>query len=444
MRMLRIFALLCFVVLPYHAIAKQDKEEDPGEVEMPSITPTTSVFPSPAPVQPSLAPSESLPTLAPSEAIKLTKVDLPAMDIEFKISGSPEGMDELESTLASFIRDTVWSTAHNLGNMTSVVINVKISAMSARRRLQINMMNASVSGFVYFSGETTASKEKLKRVLESYFANWGENDLEERLTDGNIVVSDVEVLLDGELVESVSSESTPSNNVSQNPEPPDTVSAGLIAGLVVGCVVFVTSLAYVFYQRRQDGKLEAMVTTPMSSPSRSRGGGATPDDLDAEFFPVDAPSLSGLSMEDSILTTSNNSSEESNAKNYDPKRLDRVISSAKNFVERHQHEGYESDEEISKLSRRTPSGECPWENLGESPGENLGESPGENLGECPWENLGECPWENLGESPGENLGESPWENPGESPGENLGESPGEIPNNETPPETESDPPFVFT
>ena len=329
----------------------------PSHAPKPVSSPASSPTPSPAP---SPAPSRSELTSAPSEASKFTYVILPDMDIKLSVSGSLKEED-LESSLRSFINETLMSTAQSLGNITSVNTSVTLSLVTARRRLQVTAMVATVSGNVTFSGEISEEKapttEKLRRVLESYFANWGGNDLEERLSDSNIVVSDVEVLLDGELVESSSPDESPSNGVAQKQDTISGDSVGLIAGLVLGSLVFVFSLAFVFYRRREDAKLEAMVTTPATSPSRSRAeASALPDDFDPNLFAVDSPSLSGLSMEDSLFT-SGNTSDEHNAQTYDPTRLDKVISDAMEFVDQHQDDEDEyvaSDEETSKASQHTP------------------------------------------------------------------------------------------
>jgi hypothetical protein len=346
-----------------------DKKNDKGTTSpttAPSTTPTPASFsPSRLPTQvpksrtPTKAPSiplvespspvvKTTVSSAPSWSIPLVTVLLPEMEIGFKVIGSQVNAQVLEIDIATFLRKTILSNANILGNMTSVDVDVKASPRYSNRRLQEMEMVAEISGFAYFVGDWYPSTKRLGKVLEAYFANWGTGDLVDFLThDAVLDVTNMEVFVAGILVPNFNAKNSTSDSANLQPksETNGSLNAGLIAGLVIGCFVFVVSLVVVLRTRTVANKEERLVATPMSSPSRSRGGYGSPQgDLDADFFPVDTPSLSGISLDDSLLTSSTPESTERRPQQYDPKRLDRVITNALQFVEKHQDEKGENDE----------------------------------------------------------------------------------------------------
>jgi hypothetical protein len=126
-------------------------------------------------------------------------------------------------------------------------------------------MMAEISGFANFVGDWYPSTKRLGKVLEAYFANWGTGDLVDYLThDAVVEVTNMDVFVAGILVPNLNTKN--SQNLEPKNDANSSVNAGLIAGLVIGCFVFVVSLVVVLRTRTTSNKEERLVATPMSSP----------------------------------------------------------------------------------------------------------------------------------------------------------------------------------
>jgi hypothetical protein len=333
-----------------------DREDEPQvdedeETASPTIPPSFRPAPLPttAPTsRPSITPSTP-PSLSftPPKAPVATQVALPEMEIAFRVTEGPVIAQNLENDIIIFVKDVVVSNAKILGDLDRVELAVSVSA-DGRRRLE-EKLKATLEGSAYFYGDVFPSTDRLSEVLTAYFANWGDADLEDYLTNGEVQVQGVEVSIDGELVQSLSPDNVDPDRII----PSETggndnggVSTGLIIGLVAGCLVLLSALALVYVQRRKGNKgSKKYNSTPMSSPTRrSRSTGSPPADIDPEEFEVDAQSFSGISMDDGSLYTAGtpNSKEyyppnyQDSATEYDPIRLDKVISGARDFVATHE------------------------------------------------------------------------------------------------------------
>ena len=316
--------------------------------------------PSGAPVAPPSDSPTRASTSTPSGFAVLTLVFLPRMDIRFTVVGEQVIEADLEAEINDFVKTTVISQTNILGKIRNVGVNVKVLPANERRRLRETQMDASVTGFIYFEGDTYPTTDRLVEVLNAFFANWGEGDLEKHLTTDDIQVKDLDVSFNGEFDNNEDTEPPDYQRIPQKESEPDnSPSTALVVGLSVGCVAFVAALALLFYQRRRHGKKESLAPTPMSSPSRSRQSKQS-FEIDSHFFEgVDDVSLSGISMEGSMYTSNTpvnpikpiNSGYNSDL--YDTTRLDKVISSALEFAAQHQGVNgahVPSDEEVSSDS----------------------------------------------------------------------------------------------
>mmetsp|Transcript_19840 Transcript_19840/g.32915 ORF Transcript_19840/g.32915 Transcript_19840/m.32915 type:complete len:569 (+) Transcript_19840:2-1708(+) len=335
---------------------------------MPPVSdPTPVLEPTPAPIAGTTATPSDGPgpteSFAPSMALVVSRVFLPKMEFEFRVTEGPVVKRDLETEIRLFIKDVVVSNAKILGELSGVELDVSVS-LHGRRRLEAKLV-ANLAGAAFFEGDPYPSSERLKEVLTAYFANWGDADLEDHLTSGNVQVQGVKVTIDGELVESLSPDTNTNRAIPNEEGGNDSkgVSPGLAIGLVIGCTLVAGALVLAYAQRRKKGKAgkdegPSPNSTPMSSPSRKYPGGLEappPEEISpTNFHGRDDLSFSGISMDDRSLYTDGtprskgmypHSSQNSDTKQYDHTRLDKVISGAHDFVATHEEDHEEKDQD---------------------------------------------------------------------------------------------------
>jgi hypothetical protein len=208
-------------------------------------------------------------------------------------------------------------------------------------------VDVSVGGSVYFNVEErdAPTSANLGELLKTYFGFWGDDDLIKELARGNVTVQNLELIINGVVIES--QESNPSGTVN-SPESSSNDArnaAGLIAGLLIGCIALLGAVALLVWQRRMNGERDDMNSqnavdsrAPLSGPQASaRSLPRMESATAAAQAGGDNDSHGGVvSLEDSLYTSATdqvyNPILGTGPDEYDAKRLDRVISNAHNYV----------------------------------------------------------------------------------------------------------------
>ena len=324
---------------------------------VPSFYPTTSAYPSThAPTgSPSTSPSGNpvTPSLTPSmkPSLGLSEVMIPVLLIDFDINGYFE-QAVLESKLRNFMIEVITSQARTLGDLAEVDLQVSTKVGSGnvqRTSVSNSKVNATIEGSAFFHVDTNPAPtgERLAEKLITYFSFWGDDDLIQSLARDNFTVSNLEVSTNGEFISNAGGKNSGVTNVAvpSNASNGSGTSAWLIAGLTIGCAVFVAAFAILVWQRRLRNARSsnsishvAVGSTPMTgaSPRSSSRLDGTPPSPQADNSYSDEGMVS---LEDSLYTTETDQvylpSKGMNDQ-YDAKRLDKVISNAYNFVAKHE------------------------------------------------------------------------------------------------------------
>eukprot|EP00548_Thalassiothrix_antarctica_P008066 CAMPEP_0194151546 /NCGR_PEP_ID=MMETSP0152-20130528/48638_1 /TAXON_ID=1049557 /ORGANISM="Thalassiothrix antarctica, Strain L6-D1" /LENGTH=628 /DNA_ID=CAMNT_0038855423 /DNA_START=434 /DNA_END=2320 /DNA_ORIENTATION=+ len=329
-----------------------------------------------------------LMSIIPSERYNtdgIEMVSLPSM--EFRLTGivGLVTIEHFRAGLVDFVKKTVQSNAKILGDITDVDLDVSILENDYERRTLFGEeLVLLIEGDLYFRGDTYPTTERMTEVLNSYFANWGCADLRDYLRTDQVRLRKIEVLLDGEIVESVafqqqyppmfkSDESIIRNNNkmhSQNQNKDEIPSWVLILGLISGCIALVVAISLVYWQRKTNDMDRRLLqqqqqwqerTSKIQEESPETSSIKSSHEFDKTNIIIPSPSgvvsFSGVSMEDSIYTssgisgfssgiTSNNAGDittdlsyEENSQGgdsqYNTKRLNKVIASVQEFVAAH-------------------------------------------------------------------------------------------------------------
>jgi hypothetical protein len=301
--------------------------------------------------KPSSTPIQILPSIVP----------MPKVEIMFRLTASTFILSDIELELVAFMKQTLLSNQHILGNITLMELKAKVAPATKRRRLEIKM-NAVMEGTILFSKNKKPSTEEITKVLFSYFSNWGNEELQNYLTDDQITVTDVEIVIEGKIIggteKSIAgSQSLPASNSGKV----NVAFIGLVVAIVIACGVCFLALSFLLrLKKMRRRKPEELEITPLSSPSRSQSNNeVVSKDRQPNVVENDSRSLSGVSLEDSLYTSNSHNTTNKSVSDYDPKRLDRVISKAKEFVMNHEKEmGMDVPKEVKVSSLSTEIVNC--------------------------------------------------------------------------------------
>lgn len=297
----------------------------------PTLKPTTS---------PTLSPTKA-PTASPTVA---KNVPLPTIGIDVVVSdeeGATLSEKDLETDVTSFIQG-VLETNSGRATFDRVTFDFKVIVSSFRRRRLSAGLSIRLDGIVFYQSEAP-SQDELTKDLQAYFAAWGISELETYLRSNGLTTAVVAaVTIDGEKVNPATSPSSINTGakVGQPEEKNKESSPAVIAGLVAGCAVLVAVVVFLVVKSRS-GKSQSMswcikewkrerpprptqavsTTTEEELPSPQTTPQATSTPVTRE---EDEESIGDLSAEMSIYTT-----DDSVARGYNAKRLDKVIAIAR-------------------------------------------------------------------------------------------------------------------
>lgn len=317
----------------------------------PSAFPSTA-SPSKKPVSssPTVLPTTLIPTQPPTELPSPYLTWLAIPKLELTLAFAP-GTNVMESVLNQILEDFFFSflstTAPNRNHLDSVVLQTTLN-YSLGTGVGLSVTEGSAS----YVATNRPGEEDWNTTITTYFAYWGEQDLKKQLYNAGLPVQSMVIRLDGATVAS-STDTNNDNDADTSSSSSD--SALLIIIVAVVLVVVFLSLGFLvwywFIRRRQPDKslysggsdadtnhspLRAMLQNPDEALSPLP---ISPRAMSPSLSSDDMRSFSGLvSLEDESLFTNPMTdlvrSPPSNFQ-YDPSRLDSVISSAKGFAQQH-------------------------------------------------------------------------------------------------------------
>lgn len=266
------------------------------------------------------------------------------MVITLNITDAVVDSGKLGRDIETFVNNTVSSNAIILGDLTSVDMTVIVSQVARRRRLQQEQVWAStVTGVAYFQGQVP-TPGRLTDVLDTYFSSWGDDDLKDFLARDGMQISGVGISINGKTVTTNSPVSNAREPVSESTT--TSPGAGLIAGLVIGCVALVVALGLIAWQRQRYNQTKGIMEDDDDDDDELQGHTVNverKDHIPGQTITRDAEdmSFSAISLEESLYTSNTEdifNPTQRAPDQYDAARLDKVISNAHQFVASHEDE----------------------------------------------------------------------------------------------------------
>lgn len=298
----------------------------------------------------------------------MLSVPMPNIGITFFLNddeASSSSILNLDTEVTAFLQNVLAPRCDDYFEYLSLDYEVTQFAEAERRRLKTGV-SLAIEGMAFYAGTDSPPTEDIAELLKGYFSFWGIQDLEDHLHATLPSAQDVQVYIDGSIVEVVTDEEDPDGDDKDqvrasvqtqggNDDPP--LEAGGIAGVVVGSLILITAISLAVFhgqkkrhklnrqERRNSPSPDVSEVSEASAPAAGIGRiGATP----APGRGYASSSSDGVSTDNDGVSTDNSLYTSSSSiilsptgvispNSYDPKRLDKVIAAAK------QH----SDEEFS-------------------------------------------------------------------------------------------------
>ena len=238
-------------------------------------------------------------------------------------------------------------------NFKAIILDYDVtqSAAAAERRRLNTGVSVTIEGMALYAVDTESpATGDIAELLKGYFSFWGIQDLEDHLyATGLTSAQDVQVYIDGSIVEVVTDEEDPNGEdtdrvrgSTQGDSDDPTLKTGGIVGVIVGSVVLIIAISLAAFQgpkkwrklNRQERRHSPAAVSEVSEVSESVAAtgtgllGATPSPGGGY-----ASSSDGVSIDDSLYTTDASMILSPDGvispNSYDAKRLDKVIAAAK-------------------------------------------------------------------------------------------------------------------
>lgn len=259
--------------------------------------------------------------------------------------GATMSEKDLEADITGFITG-VLETSSGHATFDSATFNFKVIVSSFRQRKLAAGLSIRVDGTVFYVDQAP-SPQALTSNLQAYFAAWGIAELEEHLRKSGLATAQVAaVTIDGDTVKPATSPASVNTGAKlgqPEEETSESSSPAVIAGLAAGCTVVVAVLVFLFVKSRRGKSQKGTCCIPRDRkrervPRQSQEVSRTtteeelpsPSTASPTYFPPvsneedDERSIGDTSEAMSIYTT-----DDSVAKGYNAKRLDKVIAIAR-------------------------------------------------------------------------------------------------------------------